>query len=68
MAPDGNGSVIRQTATFDPIGRAGRLYWYALRPVHGWMFGGMLRRIGQLAVREGARQRALIASAQNSAP
>jgi hypothetical protein len=37
--------VIRQTATFDPIGLFGLLYWYSLYPVHTLMFKGMLRAI-----------------------
>jgi hypothetical protein len=37
--------VIRQTAIFEPRGLAGLLYWYALLPVHGLIFGGMLRGI-----------------------
>jgi uncharacterized protein YbjT (DUF2867 family) len=46
VAPAGSGEVeIRQTAIFDPRGVAGRLYWYALVPVHGLVFGGMLRGI-----------------------
>jgi uncharacterized membrane protein YuzA (DUF378 family) len=36
---------IRQTAMFDPVGLAGRLYWYALYPVHALVFRGMLRGI-----------------------
>jgi len=47
-APDG-GSVITQTAVFDPIGLAGRLYWYALLPIHSLMFGRMLRQIVRVA-------------------
>jgi uncharacterized protein YbjT (DUF2867 family) len=38
-------STIRQTAIFDPRGLSGLLYWYALYPVHQWIFSGMLRRI-----------------------
>jgi len=34
--------VLRQTATFDPIGLFGLLYWYALYPIHAVMFEGML--------------------------
>jgi uncharacterized protein YbjT (DUF2867 family) len=45
------GSVIRQTAIFDPAGLAGLLYWYALYPVHRWMFSGMLRSIAAIAER-----------------
>ena len=43
------GSEIRQTAIFDPLGLAGLLYWYSLYFVHGWIFGGMLRRIAETA-------------------
>ena len=45
VEPNGQGSVIRQTAIFDPAGLAGLLYWYALYPVHYWIFKGMLREI-----------------------
>jgi uncharacterized protein YbjT (DUF2867 family)/lipocalin/ligand-binding SRPBCC domain-containing protein len=43
-------SLIRQTATFDPRGVAGRLYWYAVQPLHALVFRGLLRRIAQRAV------------------
>jgi uncharacterized protein YbjT (DUF2867 family) len=46
------GSVIKQTAIFDPAGLAGLLYWYALYPVHLWIFSGMLRKIAGIAERE----------------
>jgi len=36
------GSNISQTAIFDPAGLGGLIYWYALYPVHRWIFGGML--------------------------
>jgi hypothetical protein len=45
------GSVIRQTAIFDPAGPAGLIYWYALYPVHKWIFAGMLRAIASRAER-----------------
>ena len=44
-------SVIRQTASFDPVGPLGRAYWYALYPVHQLVFGGMLRAIARAATR-----------------
>ena len=47
--PRGTGSVIRQTATFDPVGIAGKAYWYALYPIHAVMFRGMLRGIAKRA-------------------
>ena len=39
-----NNSVV-QTATFRPVGLPGRLYWYAVYPLHGVIFKGMLKRI-----------------------
>ncbi len=45
VEPNGRGSTVRQTAVFDPIGLAGRLYWYALYPLHHAVFAGMLRGI-----------------------
>ncbi len=47
-------SLIRQTATFDPKGIAGRLYWYGVLPLHAVVFGGLLRRIAQHAMRDTA--------------
>lgn len=47
--PDGDGSRIRQTALFDPLGPLGLLYWYALYPLHELIFKGMLRNIGRAA-------------------
>jgi len=34
-----------QTATFRPLGLAGRLYWYAVLPFHGFIFKGMLEQL-----------------------
>jgi hypothetical protein len=48
-APDIQESNIRQTAIFDPAGLGGLVYWYALYPVHRWMFAGMLRAIATRA-------------------
>ena len=50
----GASSTIRQTATFDPVGIAGRAYWYLLLPVHHLVFGGMLRAIARAAERAGS--------------
>ena len=33
---------LRQTAIFDPIGLFGLAYWYALYPLHEFVFNGML--------------------------
>jgi len=40
-----NGDELVQTATFRPRGLFGRLYWYALFPVHHFIFKGMIRGI-----------------------
>jgi uncharacterized protein YbjT (DUF2867 family) len=40
-----SGSLIRQTAIFDPVGVLGQLYWYLLYPVHQFVFAGMLTGI-----------------------
>jgi uncharacterized protein YbjT (DUF2867 family) len=45
VEPDGDGSTIRQTAEFDPVGLGGRLYWYGLYALHELVFAGMLRGI-----------------------
>ncbi|MBD8490788.1 SDR family oxidoreductase [Echinicola sp. CAU 1574] len=37
--------VLTQTATFRPKGLWGRLYWYAVYPFHGPIFGGMIRKL-----------------------
>ncbi len=49
VEPTSLGSVIRQTAIFDPAGLAGLLYWYALYPVHYYIFQGMLHKIAEIA-------------------
>jgi len=41
--------MLVQTATFRPIGLMGRLYWYAVYPLHGLIFSGMLKNIASKA-------------------
>lgn len=38
-------NILTQTATFRPLGLAGRLYWYAVLPFHGLIFSGMIKKI-----------------------
>jgi len=45
VEPDTNGTMIRQTAVFDPIGLLGLLYWYVVYPLHARVFAGMLRGV-----------------------
>ena len=49
VAPDGEGATIRQTASFDPLGLSGLLYWYLLYPVHHLIFYRMLSNIARTA-------------------
>ena len=39
------GNQLKQTATFRPLGLAGRLYWFSVLPFHGLIFKGMLRSL-----------------------
>lgn len=39
------GDTVYQTATFRPLGLAGRLYWYAVLPFHYFIFNGMINKI-----------------------
>jgi hypothetical protein len=45
----GDGSRIRQTALFDARGLGGRVYWWALYPIHWLIFRGMLRGLAARA-------------------
>ena len=46
---DDGRTTIRQSALFDPVGLFGRLYWYALYPLHHLVFEGMLQGIARAA-------------------
>jgi hypothetical protein len=52
VEPAGEGSVIHQTAMFDPVGLFGLAYWYAAWPLHQVVFRGMLRGIARAAERD----------------
>ncbi|MCR2763909.1 SDR family oxidoreductase [Microbacterium sp. zg.B48] len=43
--PDADGARYDQRAVFFPLGLAGRLYWLAVLPFHGFIFAGMARSI-----------------------
>lgn len=45
------GNVLHQTATFRPRGLWGRIYWYALVPIHHIIFAGMLRRLAGVSAK-----------------
>jgi len=50
--------TLKQTALFEPRGLFGLLYWYAVLPLHGIVFRGMLAGIRSDAVRIAALERA----------
>jgi hypothetical protein len=52
-ARPGGGSDLYQTARFRPAGLPGRLYWYALIPIHQLIFRGMAQAIARRARRHG---------------
>jgi hypothetical protein len=49
IEPLNRGSLITQTAIFDPIGLPGLLYWYAIYPLHMLVFRALLRGITRAA-------------------
>ena len=51
VAPGATGSRYRQRAVFLPRGLVGHLYWWAVAPFHGLVFGGMVRNITRTAER-----------------
>jgi uncharacterized protein YbjT (DUF2867 family) len=53
VQPDGNGTRLRQTAMFDPLGLWGLAYWYGVWPLHQLVFAGMLRGLAQTAEKNG---------------
>ena len=49
------GAKLRQRARFHPKGLLGRLYWWALIPVHTVIFRGLVARLAQEARSRAAR-------------
>ena len=52
ISGEGQQSSVRQTATFVPRGLFGKLYWYAVFPLHQIVFRGLSRGIARAAVRD----------------
>lgn len=40
--------ILKQTATFRPLGLWGRLYWYLVLPFHAFIFQGMINKVTKL--------------------
>jgi uncharacterized protein YbjT (DUF2867 family) len=53
---DKSRTIFRQRALFHPQGLAGHLYWSAIKPFHGIVFGGMQRNIAAAALAGGPPQ------------
>ena len=51
VLPENGGSRLVQTAFFEPKGLPGLAYWYVLYPIHGLIFRGTVRVLGERAVR-----------------
>lgn len=64
VEPAPEGARIWQTAIFDPLGLAGRVYWYALYPLHSLIFSGMLRALARLAEAPDRRGAGLVTGAE----
>jgi len=50
VIPEGGGSRLIQSAFFEPKGLPGLAYWYVLYPIHGLIFRGTVRVLGERAV------------------
>jgi hypothetical protein len=57
VKPSSAGSVIHQTAVFDPVGLFGLIYWYGIYPLHSLVFAGMVRSIAERARRANSGSR-----------
>ena len=68
VTPEGESSVVRQTAIFDPVGLSGQLYWYALYPVHQFVFRGMLKGIAAAALEAPSNDSAVCESLTDRGP
>lgn len=53
--PDGQ-AMVRCCAWFEPRGLLGELYWWALYPIHVWIFRGMVQAICRKAIQSVATQ------------
>lgn len=63
---DGNRSRLSQTAFFAPKGLLGFIYWYAIYPVHGWIFSSLINRLGELAEEKESEEKEMVVT--NSEP
>jgi hypothetical protein len=50
VEPEGRGTRLTQLARFQPRGLLGLAYWYAVLPLHGVVFSGMIQGIRRAAL------------------
>ncbi|TDC79945.1 SDR family oxidoreductase [Actinomadura sp. 7K507] len=55
VSGEDGGGLLEQRALFHPRGLAGHAYWWAFRPFHDRIFGGMCRGIARAAERPAER-------------
>ncbi|TVP75775.1 MAG: SDR family oxidoreductase [Gemmatimonadales bacterium] len=53
--PEEGGTRLVQKALFQPSGLPGILYWYAIFPIHAFIFSDLVDAVGRLAEEEEAR-------------
>jgi uncharacterized protein YbjT (DUF2867 family) len=53
VVPSGTGSMLVQTAFFEPRGLGGLAYWYLLYPIHALIFRGSVRVLARRAASPG---------------
>jgi uncharacterized protein YbjT (DUF2867 family) len=64
---EGNSRLV-QTAFFAPKGLLGLLYWYALYPIHGLIFSGLIRQFARQAEEVVARDSAVTSAGPTGRP
>lgn len=47
--PEGTGTILVQTALFQPDGLGGFLYWYGIYPLHQWIFSDLIEAVAREA-------------------
>jgi hypothetical protein len=67
LTPEAGGTHVAQRARFHPRGLWGRCYWFAMVPFHRFIFGPLLRRIGERAAAASDAHRDDLVRAQHSA-
>jgi len=65
--PRENGSEVRMTAIYDPVGVWGRAYWYMVYPLHFLIFNSMFKGIVKAVLRSEGRYKTVMISKKSAA-